>query len=108
MADDALLSLASHLGELLKADHRILAFAESCTGGLCSSLITEIAGSSVWFDRGYVSYSNQAKIEMLRVSASTLQTHGAVSEQTAIEMALGCLKNGRIGLNGPHDHDLHR
>src|SRR5450830_150007 len=98
MADDALLSLASQLGELLKAEQRMLAFAESCTGGLCRSLITEIAGSSAWFDSGYVTYSNQAKVEVLGVSTTTLKTHGAVSEQTAIEMALGCLRNGRVNI----------
>jgi nicotinamide-nucleotide amidase len=98
MANDALLSLASHLGEMLKADQRLLAFAESCTGGLCSSLVTEIAGSSAWFDGGYVTYSNQAKIEMLGVSITTLGLHGAVSEQAAIEMALGCMKNNRVNI----------
>jgi nicotinamide-nucleotide amidase len=98
MADDTLLSLASQLGELLKAEQRMLAFAESCTGGLCSSLITEIAGSSAWFDSGYVTYSNHAKVEVLGVSTTTLETHGAVSEQTAIEMALGALRNGRVNI----------
>src|SRR5450830_2065230 len=98
MADDALLSLVSQLGEFLKAQQRMLALGESCTGGLCSSLITEIAGSSAWFDSGYVTYSNQAKVQVLGVSTTTLETHGAVSEQTAIEMALGCLRNGRVNI----------
>jgi|SRR5450830_447987 len=98
MADDALLILSSQLGELLKGEQRMLAIAESCTGGLCSSLITEIAGSSAWFDSGYVTYSNQAKVQVLGVSTTTLETHGAVSEQTAIEMALGCLRNGRVNI----------
>ncbi|HEY0267639.1 MAG TPA: CinA family protein [Methyloradius sp.] len=98
MADDALLGLASRLGELFKSEQRILALAESCTGGLCSNLVTDIAGSSAWFDSGYITYSNQAKIEILGVSDITLKSYGAVSEQTAIEMALGCLRNGRVNI----------
>ena len=91
MATDELLSLSLELGTSLKAKGLKLALAESCTGGLVSSLITEIAGSSAWFDRGFVTYSNQAKIEMLGVSASTLEIEGAVSEATAIEMAQGAV-----------------
>lgn len=98
MADDALLRLASELGQQLLAKKRMLTLAESCTGGLVSGLMTEIAGSSQWFDSGYVVYSNQAKQEMLGVSLDTLKAHGAVSEEVAKEMALGAIKNGRANI----------
>lgn len=98
MADDALLRLASELGQQLLAKKRMLTLAESCTGGLVSGLMTEIAGSSQWFDSGYVVYSNQAKQDMLGVSLDTLKTHGAVSEEVATEMALGAIKNGRANI----------
>ena len=68
-----------------------VATAESCTGGLIAGAITDVAGSSDWFDRGFVTYSNEAKIEMLGVRAETLAAHGAVSEATAREMATGAL-----------------
>ncbi len=67
----------------------MLATAESCTGGLIAAALTDIAGSSDVFDRGFVTYSNEAKMEMLGVSVATLSQHGAVSEQVAIEMAQG-------------------
>lgn len=98
MADDALLRLASELGQQLLAKKRMLTLAESCTGGLVSGLMTEIAGSSQWFDSGYVVYSNQAKQDMLGVSLGTLKAHGAVSEEVAKEMALGAIKNGRANI----------
>ena len=63
--------------------------AESCTGGMVSAAITDIAGSSAVFERGFVTYSNQAKIDMLGVRAETLAAHGAVSEDVAAEMAIG-------------------
>ena len=66
-----------------------IATAESCTGGMVAAALTDIAGSSDVFDRGFVTYSNAAKIEMLGVSAQTLATHGAVSEAIALEMAAG-------------------
>ncbi len=93
MGDDPLLALAVQLGKLLKERGLKLALAESCTGGMASQYITAIAGSSAWFDRAFITYSNQAKVEMLRVSAQTLANFGAVSEQTAHEMALGALSN---------------
>ncbi len=68
-----------------------LAVAESCTGGLLSAALTERAGSSDVFDRGYVTYSNAAKIELLGVRPATLEAHGAVSEEVALEMAEGAL-----------------
>jgi nicotinamide-nucleotide amidase len=81
------------LNELLRSKKLKLTTAESCTGGLISAAITEIAGSSDIFDRGFVTYSNEAKIAMLDVSPITLETYGAVSEQTAGEMVKGALKN---------------
>ncbi|BCH59659.1 competence damage-inducible protein A [Agrobacterium vitis] len=68
-----------------------IATAESCTGGLIAGLLTEIAGSSAVVDRGYVTYSNQAKMDMLGVPSLTLETYGAVSRQTALAMAHGAL-----------------
>ena len=83
--------LAQELGESLLRHGWVAATAESCTGGGVSSAITDIAGSSGWFDRAFVTYSNEAKQQMLGVEASTLATHGAVSEAVASEMALGAL-----------------
>ena len=96
MAEHADLKLdvqAARLGALLKARGYSLTLAESCTGGMVASAITGIAGSSAWFDRGFVTYSNAAKTDMLGVSETTLNTFGAVSEQTAGEMAQGALEN---------------
>lgn len=76
----------------------MLATAESCTGGLIIAALTDIAGSSAVVDRGFITYSNEAKMEMLGVSAATLNAHGAVSRETAIEMAKGALANSRAGL----------
>ena len=72
--------------------------AESCTGGLVASALTDIAGSSDVFDRGFVTYSNAAKVQMLGVSQATLDSFGAVSEQTAAEMATGALAASQAGL----------
>ena len=83
--------LASRLGAALLNRHWTVATAESCTGGLIAGAITDIAGSSDWFDRGFVTYSNEAKMDMLGVRAETLAAHGAVSERTAREMATGAL-----------------
>jgi len=99
MADAELLNLAQELGVALKARGWKLALAESCTGGLVSSLITEIPGSSAWFDRGFVTYSNQAKTEMLGVAETTLENPGAVSEATAQEMALGALTHSQAHIS---------
>jgi nicotinamide-nucleotide amidase len=93
--DDTLLTLATALGEGLKAKGRMLATAESCTGGWVAQAITAIAGSSDWFERGFVTYSNDAKQEMLGVTAETLERFGAVSEATVREMALGALAASR-------------
>jgi len=91
MFDHALLSQAEALGASLQRTGQVLTLAESCTGGLVSALLTEISGSSAWLDSGHVTYSNAAKIHMLGVSPQTLQHVGAVSEETALEMALGAL-----------------
>jgi nicotinamide-nucleotide amidase len=108
MDDDALLKLAAELGAALKQRGWMLALAESCTGGMAAQYITAIAGSSAWFERGFVTYSNAAKMQMLGVSLFTLDKHGAVSIETAQEMALGALKNSRAhiaaaitGIAGP-------
>lgn len=98
MANDKLLELATQLGAALKVRNFNLALAESCTGGMLSQYITAVSGSSAWFDRAFISYSNQAKIDMLDVSASTLETYGAVSEQTATEMARGALINSTASI----------
>ena len=90
--------LARRVGERLAASGQVLATAESCTGGWVAQAITAIAGSSDWFDRGFVTYSNEAKQEMLGVHAETLKRHGAVSEETAREMAQGALSRSKATL----------
>ena len=87
----ATLHLATRLGVLLEARGWRVSTAESCTGGLVAGAITDIAGSSGWFERGFVTYSNAAKTEMLGVRLETLAVRGAVSEETAREMAAGAL-----------------
>ena len=101
-------ALASKLGALLQGNGQTLCTAESCTGGWVAQCLTAIPGSSRWFDRGFVTYSNAAKQEMLGVSATTLETQGAVSEATAAEMALGALRHSQsdwslaiTGIAGP-------
>jgi len=95
MASDTLTALATLAGARLRARSLMLATAESCTGGWVAQAVTAIAGSSDWFERGFVTYSNAAKMEMLRVKADTLRAQGAVSEQTAGEMAAGALARSR-------------
>lgn len=90
--------LAESLGRALKARNAWLVTAESCTGGWAAEAVTAIAGSSAWFERGFVTYSNAAKEEMLGVRAQTLAHEGAVSEETAREMALGALAHSRATL----------
>ena len=84
--------LSIDLGAALSARGWTAATAESCTGGLVAGAITDIAGSSGWFDRGFVTYSNEAKVELLGVRAETLARHGAVSEAIAREMVVGALE----------------
>jgi nicotinamide-nucleotide amidase len=87
--------LAKRLGASLKLANETLATAESCTGGWAAQVVTSVAGSSAWFERGFVTYSNAAKQELLGVRAETLRAHGAVSEETAREMARGALERSR-------------
>jgi nicotinamide-nucleotide amidase len=90
--------LARRVGRRLKSANAVLVTAESCTGGWAAQAITSVAGSSEWFERGFVVYSNAAKLELLGVRAETLQRHGAVSEQTAAEMASGALARSKASL----------
>jgi nicotinamide-nucleotide amidase len=83
--------LAARVGEALKQRGLKLVTAESCTGGWVAKVVTSVAGSSLWFDRGFVSYSNAAKQEMLDVNSATLVQYGAVSDEVVEEMALGAL-----------------
>ncbi len=85
--------LAKKVGHALKVRGVMMATAESCTGGGVAYAITAIAGSSAWFDRGFVTYTNQAKQEMLGVTEKTLAKYGAVSEAVVLEMALGARQN---------------
>lgn len=98
MADDALISLAAELGLALKQRGLMLALAESCTGGMAAQYVTAISGSSSWFERGFVTYSNASKTELLGVSPATLAQHGAVSETTVREMAQGALARSQAQL----------
>lgn len=98
----------AQLAQRLSGRGMMLAAAESCTGGWLAKVCTDMAGSSGWFDRGFVTYTNEAKQEMLGVAAETLQDHGAVSEQTVAEMAVGALAHSRAriavsisGIAGP-------
>jgi nicotinamide-nucleotide amidase len=79
----------------LRAAGELLVTAESCTGGWVSAVVTSVSGSSRWFERGFVTYSDVAKRQMLGVNKKTLRKHGAVSEETAREMAKGALKRSR-------------
>ncbi|KOF52082.1 MULTISPECIES: CinA family protein [unclassified Achromobacter] len=91
LAQATIHGLAERLGETLMRHGWMLGTAESCTGGLLAGAITSIAGSSGWFDRGFVTYSNEAKVAELRVSPDALHHFGAVSEPVALEMANGVL-----------------
>lgn len=82
---------AQALGAALVQHKLFLSLAESCTGGMVAAALTSISGSSHWFERGYITYSNLAKQQDLRVNSETLERFGAVSEQTAMEMAMGVL-----------------
>lgn len=91
--------LATQIGETLLAQGHLLALAESCTGGLAAASITDLAGSSAWFDSSVVVYSNQAKQDLLKVPVETLAQYGAVSEPVAIAMAKGLLTQGRCQIS---------
>lgn len=97
MPDD-LTPLSEAVGQWLAARRWKLATAESCTGGGIAELVTATAGSSEWFDCGFVTYSNESKQILLGVSANTLAKHGAVSEATAREMAVGALRRSQAQL----------
>jgi nicotinamide-nucleotide amidase len=92
--DDALLALSAKLGVVASARGAMIATAESCTGGLVAGAITAIPGSSAWFERGFVTYSNLAKEQQLGVPSATIVRFGAVSEETAKAMAQGALRGG--------------
>jgi nicotinamide-nucleotide amidase len=96
--DNELFELAERLGQSLKANDHKIATAESCTGGWIAQAITEVSGSSAWFERGFVTYSNSAKVQMLGVNPETLENFGAVSAETAKEMVAGALANSAADL----------
>ena len=105
---DDLEVLAEQVGAALQSRGLLLASAESCTGGWVGAAVTAIAGSSHWYDRGFITYTNQSKQEMLGVSAATLAEYGAVSEPTVREMVAGALKRSHAdvalaisGIAGP-------
>ncbi|WP_174801022.1 CinA family protein [Martelella limonii] len=91
MIDADIAERARILIEHCKEAGMMIATAESCTGGMVVAALTDIAGSSAVVDRGYITYSNQAKVEMLGVTAQTLETYGAVSRETALQMSAGAL-----------------
>jgi len=98
--DDAMLaSLAQKLANKMGKAGQRLSVAESCTGGWLAKILTDLSGSSVWFDRGFVTYSNQSKNEMLGVSEATLEETGAVSQQTVEAMAEGALLNSNADIS---------
>ncbi len=99
VSDEELLQLAHILGQKLHAKGWMLASAESCTGGWVAQVVTAIPGSSAWFDRGFVTYSNQSKEDMLGVARATLNAHGAVSEETVKEMASGALTRSQAHIS---------
>ena len=106
--DVELSQLAEQVGAALKSRGLMLASAESCTGGWVGAVLTSVAGSSQWFDRGFITYTNESKQEMLGVTAQTLAEFGAVSQQTVNEMAVGALKHSHAhialaisGIAGP-------
>lgn len=91
--------LVEKLSTLLKEKNIMLATAESCTGGLLSATMTHRAGASAVFERGFITYSNEAKQELLAVSEETLEKYGAVSAETAEAMAKGALENSHAGIS---------
>lgn len=97
--DKTLQTLAAEIGAKLKAAGLMAATAESCTGGWIGKVLTDVAGSSAWFERGFVTYSDEAKVAMLGVQPGTLKAHGAVSEAVAKEMAQGACHWSRAQLS---------
>lgn len=105
---EEIIKLAAEVGQALQQKDLLLATAESCTGGGVAQAITEIAGSSEWFDCGFITYSNDSKTEMLDVSAVLMAQHGSVSEEVSAAMAQGALANSNAhiaisttGIAGP-------
>lgn len=94
-----LVNLATQLGDALKAAQQQLVTAESCTGGWLGRVITAVPGSSHWYERGFITYTNVSKQEMLGVAAATLESFGAVSERTVGEMAEGALRHSHGDLS---------
>ena len=108
MTDSELMQLSEQVGQALKARGATVTTAESCTGGWVAKTLTDIAGSSAWCERGFVTYSNEAKSQMIGVSEATLLDQGAVSEPVVVEMAIGALRAARAdyaisvsGIAGP-------
>ncbi len=108
LSEQNLRTLMEQLAARLGASGQMLAFAESCTGGLLSKLATDLAGSSAWFERGLVTYSNAAKQELLGVPVQVIETHGAVSEPCARAMVAGLIERAPVdwavavtGIAGP-------
>ncbi len=106
---------SENLGQYLQKNNALITTAESCTGGWLAQCITEIAGSSVWFDRGFITYSNQAKIDMLGVKSETLAQFGAVSAEVAMQMTTGALLHSAAdyaiaitGIAGPTGDSLEK
>jgi nicotinamide-nucleotide amidase len=98
MLDDDIVEAAKRLLDICKRKHLLVATVESCTAGLVAGTLTEVPGTSSILDRGFVTYSNQAKQDMVGVSAATLKAHGAVSPETAEEMARGALAHAPVDL----------
>ena len=99
MTEAGITEIARTLGRVARRRGVEIAVAESCTGGGVAAAITRISGSAKWFERGFVTYCNTAKHEMLGVSRRTLSNYGAVSEAVAIEMATGALKHSRADVS---------
>lgn len=108
MQEEVLQQLALDTGRCLRARDMFLATAESCTGGWISKVVTDVPGASQWFERGFVTYTNEAKRELLGVTGEMLERHGAVSQPVVLQMARGALENSRAqvtvavsGIAGP-------
>ena len=106
--DQDLADLAQKLGDKLRQSKKCLATAESCTGGWVGKVITDVPGSSHWYDRGFITYTNESKQEILGVPAEIIETYGAISEQTAKAMVEGVLRQSHAdvvlsitGIAGP-------
>lgn len=113
--DADLTALSAAIGEACSRRGLTLATAESCTGGWVAQVLTHTPGSSTWFERGFVTYANEAKVEMLGVRPETLAAHGAISCETAAEMAAGAIERSHAsvslaitGLAGPTGGSSHK